>query len=120
MQMIWPTFLEGRCHSPMANRIKGKGTPSKEWAAFWKALLAMGRSSIFIFFISFKKNAILKRNPISEKNELFDLEWEPIGSEFKYLDINEDLQMQKGFPFPERMNFWQQLTKKKKPTKVEL
>jgi hypothetical protein len=63
---------------------------------------------------------IFLRNPISEKNELFDLEWEPVGSEFKYLEIDEDLQMQKGFPFPERMNFWQQLTKKKKPAKVEL
>jgi hypothetical protein len=26
----------------MANPIKGRGTPSKEWAAFWKALHALG------------------------------------------------------------------------------
>lgn len=47
------------------------------------------------------------------------MEWEPLGSDFKFLEINEELHMREGFPFPERMKFWQQLTKKKSP-KVEL
>jgi len=44
------------------------------------------------------------------------------GDNFKYLEINEDLQMNEGFPFPDRMKFWQQLNKKKKskPAKEEL
>ncbi|CAB3376450.1 Hypothetical predicted protein [Cloeon dipterum] len=59
-------------------------------------------------------------NPNPTDNELFTVEWEPIDPKnFRYLNIDEDLEMKEDYPFSYRMDFWQQLTKKKSKPKKE-
>lgn len=50
------------------------------------------------------------RDPTSHMNEYVKVKWEPKGTEDNYMNINQDLKMEKGL-LHERADFWKTLYK---------
>ncbi|KAL6435675.1 hypothetical protein ACFW04_005532 [Cataglyphis niger] len=49
-------------------------------------------------------------NPTSNMNEYVTVNWEPRGKEDNYMNINQELKMEKGL-LQDRINFWMNLYK---------
>lgn len=55
-------------------------------------------------------NCDIFRNPTSNANEYVNVEWEPKGTEDNYMNINQELKMEKGL-LSDRADFWKDLYK---------
>ncbi|XP_049800950.1 esterase E4-like [Schistocerca nitens] len=55
-------------------------------------------------------NFVKNGNPTSEKNDLINIEWQPLNlSSPAYLEIGSDLMMKQGFYYKDRMQLWDRL-----------
>jgi len=53
---------------------------------------------------------LIFRNPTSNMNEYVNVIWEPRGEEDNYMNINQELTMEKGL-LQDRTDFWKELYK---------
>ena len=57
-----------------------------------------------------ESNCNVFRNPTSNMNEYVNVNWEPRGTEDNYMNINQELKMEKGL-LHDRIDFWKDLYK---------
>ncbi|EFN64812.1 Esterase FE4 [Camponotus floridanus] len=82
-------------YSDALKNVPQPGSPAEKMMRIFTTLLA-----------NFAKDG----NPTSNLNEYVTVNWEPRGKEDNYMNINQELKMQKGF-MQNRINFWTNLYK---------